>query len=234
MKNIAVTGCTGGMGQVLCDRLAKAGYNLALCSNMGDQLAEQAEKLKAAYGINIVTGTFNIYDEADVEAFFNTAEEELGKLDALVNLAGLSIPTKMETVTPEDFDLMMDVNVKGTLFATKHYALHAVDQDGLVICIGSMAAKRANGNAPLYCTAKCAVNMLSSAMQLQLSAKDIRLTTLNPGGADTPFWGNRAVDRSKLLSADDVVDVMMFVIDHPRIVFYEVNFESETRVPGLK
>ena len=152
------------------------------------------------------------------------------RLDALFNLAGLSIPTQMETVSGEDFDKMLDVNVKGTLLASKHYARHCVETGGLILNIGSMAARRANGNAPLYCTAKSAVNMLSAGMQLQLGGKDIRVTTLNPGGADTPFWGTRKVDRGTLMQADDVVDVMLFVLDHPRMVFYSLDFESAARI----
>ena len=234
MKTIAVTGSTGGMGRNLCERLAKQGYALALCSNDAELLTAQVKELTETYNIEICSAAFDIYDEPAVKAFFDAAGEKFGKLDALVNLAGLSIPTKMESVTGDDFDKMYDVNVKGTLFASKHYAFHAVEQGGLIINIGSMAARKANGNAPLYCTSKSAVNMLSAAMQIQLAEKDIRVTTLNPGGADTPFWGTRAVDRSKLMSAEDVVDVILFVIDHPRMIFYSVDFESATRVPGLK
>ena len=76
--------------------------------------------------------------------------------------------------------------------------------------------------------------MLSSAMQLQLAGKDIRITTLNPGGVDTRFWGERKVDRSKLMSADDVVDAIEFVVEHPRMVIYSMDFEAAVRVPDLK
>lgn len=230
MNAIAVTGSTGGMGSVLCERLAQRGVNLALCSNMPDPLAQQAEELKKRFGIQVVTGCFNIYEEEPMEAFFAQADAALGKLDALFNLAGLSIPTQMETVSGEDFDKTLDINVKGTLLASKHYARHCVEAGGLILNIGSMAARRANGNAPLYCTAKSAVNMLSAGMQIQLGGKDIRITTLNPGGADTPFWGSRKVDRSTLMQAGDVVDVMLFVLDHPRMVFYSLDFESAVRI----
>ena len=230
MSVIAVTGCTGGMGQNLCARLAAKGASLALCSNQAEQLKEQVQTLKKEYGVKTVSAAFDIYEEEPVAAFFAQAEEKLGKIDVLVNLAGLSIPTQMESVTAEAFDKMMDVNVKGTLFASKHYALHAVEEGGLIVNIGSMAARKANGNAPLYCTAKSAVNMLSTAMQIQLGPKKIRVTTLNPGGTDTPFWGTRAVDRSKLMQAEDVVDVILFVIDHPKMVFYAIDFESATRI----
>jgi len=235
MKVIAITGSTGGMGQNLCTRLAAKGdVALALCSNQAEQLEAQVKMLSETYNVPVYGAAFDIFEEEPVAAFFNTVEEKFGKVDVLFNLAGLSIPTKMESVKGEEFDLMYDVNVKGTLIASKHYALHAVEKGGLIVNIGSQAARKANGNAPLYCTAKAAVNMLSTAMQIQLAEKDIRVTTLNPGGADTTFWGTRAVDRSKLMSAEDVVDVMLFVLDHPRMIFYSVDFESATRVALIK
>ena len=234
MNVYAITGATGGMGQSLCRRLAKAGHALALCSTNAELLAGLSQILTNDYGIPVYTAAFDICDEASMEDFFNQAESKLGKLDGLINLAGLSIPTKMETVTPEDFDKMYHVNVKGALLAAKHYALHAVEQGGLIINLGSMAGRRANANAPLYCTSKSASNMLSSAMKLQLAGKDIRITTLNPGGVDTRFWGERKVDRSKLMSADDVVDAIEFVVEHPRMVIYSMDFEAAVRVPDLK
>ena len=127
-----------------------------------------------------------------------------------------------------DYITTMDVNVKGTFFFSKHFA-NAVDMEigGQIVSIGSMAAKRANGNAPLYCTAKAAVNMLSAGMQIQYKEKNIRVTTLNPGGADTPFWGDRPVKRENLLKASDVAEVMEFVLTREsRVVFSEINFES--------
>jgi len=234
MKTVVITGAAGGMGVALCHRLAKAGINLALCSHSAERLEALAKDLTATYGIKVTYAAFEIYEEAAVKAFFDSAAAELGNFDALVNLAGLSIPPKMETVTEEDFDRMIDVNVKGTLFASKHYALHAYEEGGLIINVGSMAARRANGNAPLYCTAKSALNMMASAMQIQLAQRNIRVTTLNPGGADTPFWGTRQVDRSKFLSADDVVDVIEFTLNHPRMVIHSVDFESAATVPATK
>lgn len=234
MKTVVITGAAGGMGVALCHRLAKAGINLALCSHSVERLEALAKDLTATYGIKVTYAAFEIYEEAAVKAFFDSAAAELGNFDALVNLAGLSIPTKMETITEEDFDRMIDVNVKGTLFASKHYALHAHEEGGLIINVGSMAARRANGNAPIYCTAKSALNMMASAMQIQLAQRNIRVSTLNPGGADTPFWGTRQVDRSKFLSADDVVDVIEFTLNHPRMVIHSVDFESAATVPATK
>ena len=223
-----ITGASGGMGSTISKMLAKEGARLALTSN--DAAAMDA--LKQELPADAYTEILDITDEAQVVAFFGKVKALFGGADALLNLAGLSIPAQIPEMAEKDYDLTMDVNLKGTFLASKHFAAIA-RPNAQIINIGSMAALRANGNAPLYCTAKAAVNMFGSGLQLQLAKQDIRVTTLNPGGADTPFWGNRKVAREKLLQAADVCDVMRFVLtSDPRIAFHELNFESFAMIKG--
>lgn len=223
-----ITGASGGMGSTISKMLAKEGARLALTSN--DAAAMDA--LKQELPADAYTEILDITDEAQVAAFFDKVKALFGGADALLNLAGLSIPAQIPEMAEKDYDLTMDVNLKGTFLASKHFAAMA-RPNAQIINIGSMAALRANGNAPLYCTAKAAVNMFGSGLQIQLAKQDIRVTTLNPGGADTPFWGNRKVAREKLLQAADVCDVMRFVLtSDPRIAFHELNFESFAMMKG--
>ena len=228
-KNVVVTGADGGMGRVLCDRLAKAGAGLVLCSIDERAVTEQGEELKKAYGVQVFTGKVDVTKEEEAEAFLEKAAGACGPFYALVNLAGLSVPGKIEETDVDIYDKIMDVNVKGTFLMSKHFAHHA-EAPAIIVNLGSTAAKAANPNAPLYCTAKAAVNMLSRGMLLQMGAKDIRVTTINPGGTDTPFWGSRAVDKSKLMSAEDVVDILMFALtSSPRVQIHDIYFESANR-----
>lgn len=224
--NVIITGASGGIGSCVCRKLAERGANLALASNDAEALASLADELSAR--TEIISGVVDVRSEADIESFTHRTVERFGAPDILLSLAGLSIPTKITELNIADYELMLDVNLKGSLLASKYFA-RAVDceRGGLIVNIGSMAAKRANANAPLYCTAKAAVNMLSAGMQQQFKEMNIRVTTLNPGGADTPFWGNRPVDRAKLLRPDDIADVIVFVLEcDSRIAFSELNFES--------
>ena len=217
-----ITGASGGMGRVISRELARQGGRLALASN--DPAA--MDELKKDMPQDTLCEILDVTSEAEVAAFFEKVRAQFGGADALLNLAGLSIPAKIAEMSEHDFDLTMDVNVKGVFFASKYFAKIARPH-AQIVSIGSMAALRANGNAPLYCTAKAAVNMFSAGLQIQLAGEDIRVTTLNPGGADTPFWGNRPVAREKLLRPEDVCAVMMFVLTtDPNIAFHELNFES--------
>ena len=226
-KTVVVTGASGGMGSILCERLAAKGANLAVCSVDKEGLDRLAESLKK-YDIKVVCELVDITNEDEVSAFMAKAAE-LGSLAGLANLAGLSIPGQIPEFDVNSYDLMMDVNLKGSFLMSKHFA-NVADDAAIIVNIGSMAAINANGNAPLYCTAKAAVNMFSKALLLQVGKKNIRVSTINPGGADTAFWGTRAVDRTKLMQAEDVVNVIEFVLcSDPCIQIHEISFESFAR-----
>jgi short-subunit dehydrogenase len=228
-KNVVVTGASGGMGVLLCERLAKNGANLVMCSNDKDGLESLTSEISSKYDVKVISKVVDITDESQVESLFTQANTKLGKLDFLVNLAGLSIPNNYENTDVSVFDTVMDVNVKGSFLSSKHFAAYA-NSSALIVNIGSMAARNTNPNAPIYCMAKGAVNKLSEGLLLQLGKKNIRVTTVNPGGADTPFWGNRTVDRSKLMTAENVVDVIWFVLNvSENIQIHSIDFESFSR-----
>lgn len=226
-KNVAIIGATGGLGEVLCKNLAEQGAKLSISSTNAEKLnALAAELSKTA---EVFAQVVDVTKEEDVAAFFTKSFETFGEIHATVNLAGLSIPAKISEMAVEDYEKMMDVNVKGTFLAGKHFAKYAA-KPAILINIGSTAAKTANPNAPIYCTSKAAVNMMSQGMLLQMGSQDIRVTTINPGGIDTPFWGTRKVDRTKLMCAEDVVDVIMFALmSSPRIQIHDIYFESSAR-----
>lgn len=223
-KNIVITGASGGMGKLLCKKLAQQGAKLSLCSNQSEDLKALAEELAGI--TDVFYKVVDITNEAEVKAFYEEAHAKNGTFYALANLAGLSIPGKIPETPESAYDTMMDVNVKGTFLSCKFFAPLAAD-GSIIVNIGSMAARNANGNAPLYCTAKAAVNMLSQGLLLQLGSRNIRVTTVNPGGTDTQFWGDRPVDRTKLMQPEDVVDILLFVLNsNPNVQIHDIYFES--------
>ena len=226
-KNVIVTGASGGMGLILCKKLAEQGAKLSLCSNDEKALTAQAEELGKV--TQVFAKAVDITNEEEVAAFFAEAYEKNGEFHAMANLAGLSIPGKIPETDVNVYETIMDVNVKGTFLAGKYFAKNAA-KPAIIVNIGSTAAKTANANAPLYCTAKAAVNMLSQGMLLQMGSQDIRVTTINPGGTDTPFWGTRTVDKSKLMQAEDVVEIILFALtSSPRVQIHDIYFESSAR-----
>lgn len=219
---IVVTGASGGMGQDFCRRLAAEGARLAICGRNQEKMRALTAELPAGTLSTIV----DVSAEEQVMDFFRQIRETFGGADALVNLAGLSIPGKITETDEASYDRMLDTNVKGTFLCSKHFAPLACT-NAQIINVASMAGIRPNGTAPLYCTSKAAVNMLSQGLSIQLAPLGIRVTTVNPAGTDTPFWGTRSVNREKLLKAEDVSEVLLFVLKAaPHVVFSQINLES--------
>ncbi|MFW5718429.1 MAG: SDR family oxidoreductase [bacterium] len=224
---IVIPGASGGVGRALARELAKDGVKFAICSIDEAGLAEQKTELEAL-GADVFSKVVDAIDEAQVEAFFDDVMSTYGRMDILVNLPGLSRVGKIWDMPVEDYDTIIDVNLKGVFLCSKHFVPHVTeDADGLIVNIGSMASKRANPNAPMYCTAKAAVAMFSDGLALQLKEKNVRVTTMNPGPINSTFWGNREVPREKFMQPVDVAATIAFVIRmNPNVVFHDVAFES--------
>lgn len=225
-KVIVITGANGGMGVELVKRLAGSGAKLALCSRTDNRFDELAKLVPNPD--NVMTEVVDVTVEKEVENFFKKVADKFGKVHYLFNLAGLSIIGKIWETTEETYDTIIDVNLKGTFLMSKHFVPLA-DPDCIckIINVSSVAAVRANGNAPLYCTAKAAVNMFSDGLAIQVKEKKIQVTTLNPGAADTPFWGNRPVDKSKFMKAEDIAEIMEYILRfNHNVYFRNIYFES--------
>ncbi len=225
-KAIVIIGATGGMGEDLCKALAAGGAKLALASTNETKLNSLVGILKEKYDAEIWGSVLNVTKEDEVKVYMEQAAARFGKIYALINLAGLSVPGKILETEETVYDTLMDVNVKGIFLTSKYFSRYA-DESAQIINIGSMAARRVNANAPLYCVAKTAVNTLSQGLALQLKERNIRVTTLNPGGVDTPFWGERKVDREKLMTVQDITPVILFVLQiGERVAINSIDFES--------
>ena len=156
--------------------------------------------------------------------------QAFGRVDILINFAGLSVTAKLPELTLEDYDKVMDVNVKGMFLSTQAFAQYVNESEGaLVINFGSMASKRANPSAPHYSAAKAAVNLFTDGLAQQLKSRNIRMTVMNPGPTDTTFFEGRIPPekRGDFLSPEDVADVLEFIMTRDsRINFHDIMFDS--------
>lgn len=226
---VVMMGATGGMGTATALQLAKPGVNLAFSSSKQERVDALSEKL-AGTGANVFGAVVDVTDAAQVQAFMDAVYGKFGRVDVLINFAGLSITAKLDAFSVEQYNTVMDVNVKGMVFSTKAFASHVNSEEGaLVINIGSMAAKRANPNAPHYSAAKAAVNMFTDGFAQQLKGQNIRFTVLNPGPTDTTFFEGRIPPekRGDFMQASDIAEVIEFIVTREaRINFHDISFDS--------
>lgn len=213
---IVVTGAAGGIGSALARRLHASGARLALTSLSGDKLAALAAELGEE---RVFAQAADLSSEEDVARFYEAVSANLGSPTAVVNLAGGSVPGQIAETSVEDYEWMWHANVTSAFLSSKH-ALTVFEEsdDPQVINVSSVAGLRPNAVAPLYCTAKAALEMFTRSFALQVKDKGVRVTALSPGGADTAFWGDRPVDRSTLMSAETVVDAIVYALSVPASV----------------
>jgi NAD(P)-dependent dehydrogenase (short-subunit alcohol dehydrogenase family) len=211
-RRVVVTGAAGGIGSALATRLQRAGAHLVLTSRSEERLDKVVSGL-GGESPRLWARAADVTDEKQVRELFAEIGERFGSVDALVNVAGMSIPGNIAEASFADYQTVWNANVTSAFLCCKHVVPLVERASGAsIVNISSVAGTRPNATAPLYCTAKAALDMFSRAFALQVKELGIRVTTLSPGGTDTPFWGDRPVDRSKLMSADDVVDAVMFVL----------------------
>lgn len=228
---VVLIGSTGGIGAAILEEIKNENIALALASHRPEELEEQARKEKER-GRSVFARSFDGTDEDATREFLSAAKKELGRLDVLINLAGLSSPGKVQDLDVDEFDKMMALNVRATFVATKHF-LKLVDPEagGQILNLSSVASKRANGVAPLYCASKAAMSMLSRATQINAKELNVRVTNVCPGAVDSPFWGDREVPRETFLRTNDVAEVVHFILTREsHVVIEDIEFESAGRL----
>ena len=146
----------------------------------------------------------------------------------LVEEAGLSVAGPIAEMQLDDYRKIFDVNMMGTFLCSKHFLARVnPERGGLIVNFASMASKRANPNAPVYCAAKAAVSMFGQGTALQSVAKNVRVTTLNPGPTNTDFWAGRKAPLEKFMQPEDIAEAVQFLLRlPPRLVVHELSFES--------
>ena len=232
-KTIIITGATSGIGIAIANALAEEGAALAITGRNAAAVESLALQITGK-ARQVVTGVVDVTQEQQVTAFYAKAKEQLGHLDVLLNLPGLSSPGPIEQLKTEDFDQIFDVNVKGAFICAKHFLTQADPaRSDLIVNVASTASRKANANAPVYCAAKAALLMFNQGLALQTVDKNVRVTTLSPGPIDTPFWGTRKVPREKFLRPADVVQAVRFILNMPDyVVVHELLFESMEFLKG--
>lgn len=190
MNKIAfITGATAGIGEASAHRFASHGWNLILTGRRAARLAELKATLVASYNIECETLAFDIRSRSAVETAWNSLPEPWQRIDLLLNNAGLALDkSPLAENDPDDWDTMIDTNVKGLLYMTRMVMPTMIARrDGHIINLGSVAGREVYPGGAVYCASKYAVEGLSRAMRLDLLQHKIRVTTISPGLVETEF-----------------------------------------------
>lgn len=220
-----ITGATSGIGEATARLLAANHFDLILCGRRKERLMKLKEELSPLADITILS--FDVRSNEAVEKAIAGLPESKRAIDILVNNAGNAHGLDpIQTGSIEDWDAMIDINVKGLLYVTRAISPLMISRNsGHIINIGSIAGKEVYPNGNVYCASKFAVDALTRGMRMDLNAFNIKVTSINPGMVETEFSevrfkGNveKAASVYKGLTplkADDIADVILYVLNAP-------------------
>jgi NADP-dependent 3-hydroxy acid dehydrogenase YdfG len=227
MKTILITGTTSGFGKATAVKFAQNGNSLIITGRRKELLEELAKHLVTTYDIKVLPLCFDVRVLSEVEKAIGSLPDEWKKIDVLVNNAGLAVGMNpVHEGVVDDWERMIDTNIKGLLYMTRVVAPLMVERkSGHIINIGSVAGKEVYPKGNVYCGSKFAVDAITKGTRIDLLPYNIKVTHIAPGAAETEFSivrfkGNKEMADNvykgfKPLQAEDVADVIYYAATLP-------------------
>ena len=226
MSKIAlITGATSGIGEATAKIFSDHGIDLIICGRRESRLQSLQEKLSQK--VKVHTLTFDVKDKDKVFRSIEDLPAKWQKIDILVNNAGNAHGfDPIHEGSLDDWDSMIDINVKGLLYVSKAVVPGMVERrSGHIINIGSIAGKEVYPNGNVYCASKHAVDAINNGMRIDLNQYGIKVSQVSPGLVDTEFSivrfkGDKQRSDSvytgmKPLTGDDIADLILFIVTRP-------------------
>jgi 3-oxoacyl-[acyl-carrier protein] reductase len=210
-KTAVITGASRGIGAAVARMLHARGVNLGLASRAGDDLGLS----------NVVAQPCDVRDLDALEQLCAATAERFGGIDIVVPNAGVGAYGPFLELSREHLDEMLDVNLKGTVYAVRAALPHMLGREGDVVTLASEAGRRGLPYEAVYCASKFGQVGLTRALDHELREHGIRCTNVCPGGVATDFALDDGRGRSPdvlpgMMTAEDVAEVVVFVLERPR------------------
>ena len=223
-KTAFITGATSGIGLATAKELAKHNIKLILCGRRKERLETIKRELEQK--TEVYTLNFDVADKRAVSEAINSLPDGFKQIDILINNAGNAHGLDpIQTGSLDDWDAMMDINVKGLLYVSKAIIPQMTERkNGHIINIGSSAGKEVYPKGNVYCGSKHAVLAITEGMRIDLNPFGIKVGAVNPGLVETEFSqvrfkGDAIADNVykgfKALQPEDIAEIIYFVISRP-------------------
>lgn len=199
-KNALVTGSSRGIGRGIALRFAQEGANVAINYVGAKEAAEETQRAVEAFGVRSVILAADVSSAAEVRDLVEAAAAALGPLDILVNNAGIEKHAPFWEVTEADYDKVLDVNLKGTFFATQAMVRHLMggNRQGRIINLSSVHEEVPFPNFSAYCISKGGMRMFTRNLAVELGSLGITVNNIAPGAIETPINSNLLRNPAKL------------------------------------
>jgi len=238
-KITLITGATAGIGEACAHVFARERYDVIITGRRADRLEKLAGQLKKEYNVNVLTVEFDVRNRQEVISKLEALPDEWKRINVLVNNAGLSQGLDpIQNGSYEDWDTMIDTNIKGLLYVTRVVSNWMIGNGfGHIVNLGSIAGKEVYPNGNVYCASKHAVDALNKGMRIDLLPYGIKVTAVHPGAVETEFSevrfkgdktrAKKVYDGFEPLVAKDIAETIWFVVSRPP----HVNINELTIMP---
>ncbi|MEO0648269.1 MAG: SDR family oxidoreductase [Cyanobacteria bacterium J06650_10] len=226
-KIVLITGASSGIGASCAHYFAKAGARLILSARRKEKLQSLADTLKKDYQVQTLLLPLDVQQSDEINGAIQSLPDNWGNVDILINNAGLSRGLDKQYEAPlQDWEEMIDTNVKGLLYMTRAIVPGMVTRNaGHIINIGSIAARYTYPGGSVYCATKAAVKVLTEGLKIDLLGTPIRVTNIEPGLVETEFSDVRfrgdtvraknVYSGMQALTPDDIADSILFAATRP-------------------
>ena len=224
-KVVVITGASSGMGAAAARHLAALGASVVLGARRVERLEALAGEITGAGGKALAVET-DVTDRAQVQRLVNSAVESFGRIDVLINNAGIMPLSPLERLKVDEWDRMIDVNLKGVLYGIAAALPYMKEQkSGHIINLSSVAGHKVFGGSAVYSATKFGVRALSEGLRMEVKPYGIRTTIISPGAVQTELLdhisetdvqqANRDYVGAVGVPADSFARVVAFAISQP-------------------
>lgn len=209
-----ITGASRGIGRGISLMLADSGVHVILTARSMDKLQKVKEEITSRGG-NATVIPADIAKEQDIKTLFKIIKDKFGRLDIVINNAGIGIWGKLVDFSIEDFDKIMNINVRGTYLCCQQAMKMMIPQkNGYIINISSVVGFKGYPNQSAYTASKHAIMGLTKSLAVEAQEHNIRISAILPGGVETDlsFKARPDLDRSLLILPEDIAKTVLYLL----------------------
>ena len=227
-----ITGASSGIGAATARALAAQGASVALAARRADRLEQLSSEISAAGGRALVLDS-DVTDSAQAESAVERTVRELGRLDTVINNAGVMLLGPIENAPLEEWERMVKLNALGVLYIAHAALPHLLQaaEDGPrrvadLVNVSSVAGRIARRNSGVYNLTKFGIGAFSESLRQEVTGRHVRVSLVEPGAVDTELMSHlrpearaQAAQRFanvEVMQADDIADAITFVVTRPR------------------
>lgn len=213
-KTVAITGASRGIGKNIASIIQELGGNVVLGGrSFSENMSERVLELP-----------LDVSNEETVKFFYERAINHFGKVDVLINSAGIGFFASILESSTEDFDQMVSVNLRGTYLTCKYFGKHMAQRgEGHILNVVSIAGTTALPGCGGYSASKFGVRGLTKVLQAELRTQGVQVTSVIPGSVNSSFWDqiDSTIDMSKMIPVESLARHLLYLINQPPGAFVD-------------